>query len=525
MSASAEGPASGAGDAEQATQAVKQEDQSEPPRDNEGGEMGVDTAMETAEDGAAEEQDEEEQAAAESKDAAEADHAEDEAQEGEDGTASAVADAEEGDNNDDAVSMTSETRSSKRKRSQSRDMRHRSASSTIKELASLGLGAIGDGEIISGPRRRRKDGNAGGNTKRGRGGSGRSQSSAEEEAQPQQGAGDDQQAEGGAEEGTRDASAAQPAEGEMVEAGEQAVGGHTEDEGVTRCICGSEGEFTERKIVVTGPPSDNALFSLSSEETLGLMIQCETCKCWQHCICMGLLTEEDCPDVYFCEQCEPELHINLLRQLGFLAPPRSHKKGASTGKSHSRAALARELNHAKAAVAVMAAENAKRLKQHDEWAAREAAHQFAAARKSGRAPHSVLDVEDSAMPPPGSDSPGQAPPASGQYGELGRRQRSTSKINDEEKTPNASGSGTNAIYGFPSAVIPRSPKRRSTLNSRDRDNGGWEAIPPGLLNEDEVWNGHAPANSNDPENPEPENEDMEERDKKRKRDAIAEEDQ
>lgn len=33
----------------------------------------------------------------------------------------------------------------------------------------------------------------------------------------------------------------------------------------------------------------------------------------------------------------------------------------------------------------------------------------------------------------------------------------------------------------------RSPKRRSTMNSRDSMYGGWEAIPPGLLNEDEVW--------------------------------------
>ena len=33
------------------------------------------------------------------------------------------------------------------------------------------------------------------------------------------------------------------------------------DEGVTRCVCGSP------------------------DENLGLMIQCETCKSWQHCAC------------------------------------------------------------------------------------------------------------------------------------------------------------------------------------------------------------------------------------------------
>lgn len=110
------------------------------------------------------------------------------------------------------------------------------------------------------------------------------------------------------------------------------------DEGVTRCVCGS------------------------TDENLGLMIQCETCKCWQHCACMGMHTEEECPDVYYCEQCRPENHIDLLRALGFLASPKVPKRGASRS---SRQAFvkesARELREARDAIRALAAENAARL--------------------------------------------------------------------------------------------------------------------------------------------------------------------
>lgn len=110
------------------------------------------------------------------------------------------------------------------------------------------------------------------------------------------------------------------------------------DEGVTRCVCGS------------------------TDENLGLMIQCETCKCWQHCSCMGMHTEEDCPDVYYCEQCRPENHIELLRSYGFLSV-RVAKRGSGR---HSRPTItkesARELQEARDAIRTLAEENAARLR-------------------------------------------------------------------------------------------------------------------------------------------------------------------
>lgn len=168
------------------------------------------------------------------------------------------------------------------------------------------------------------------------------------------------------------------------------------DEGVTRCVCGS------------------------ADENVGLMIQCETCKCWQHCVCMGMQVEEDCPDVYFCEQCRPELHIPLLRSLGLL--PKASKKG--TGKGGAKYS-ARELKEAKEAIAMLAQENARRQQ------AVEAA-----------APHNSRD-----------------------------RKASHNSRSDGSKE------------------VPKSPKRRSTMNSRDSAYGGWEPIPPGLLADGEPWEG------------------------------------
>lgn len=167
------------------------------------------------------------------------------------------------------------------------------------------------------------------------------------------------------------------------------------DEGVTRCVCGS------------------------ADENVGLMIQCETCKCWQHCVCMGMQVEEDCPDVYYCEQCRPELHIPLLRSLGLL--PKAAKKGTGKGAKYS----ARELKEAKEAIALLAEENARR---------------------------------------------NEAAEAAAAYNSRDRKGGASSRREESKE-------------------IPKSPKRRNTMNSRDSAYGGWEPIPPGLLADGEVWEG------------------------------------
>ncbi|PSK54775.1 hypothetical protein B9Z65_3864 [Elsinoe australis] len=64
---------------------------------------------------------------------------------------------------------------------------------------------------------------------------------------------------------------------------------------VIRCVCGDndENENDERAFVA-----------------------CDACEAWQHNVCMGVsLNEAEQPDHYFCEQCRPEEHKELLEAM------------------------------------------------------------------------------------------------------------------------------------------------------------------------------------------------------------------
>ncbi|KAG6857677.1 hypothetical protein H0H87_004093 [Tephrocybe sp. NHM501043] len=68
-----------------------------------------------------------------------------------------------------------------------------------------------------------------------------------------------------------------------------------EEQGITRCVCGSTGE--------------------DDPDAGEFMVQCETCKVWQHGLCMGFESEDQLyDDDYYCEECKPELHTDLLRK-------------------------------------------------------------------------------------------------------------------------------------------------------------------------------------------------------------------
>ncbi|KAI0058101.1 hypothetical protein BV25DRAFT_1315076 [Artomyces pyxidatus] len=92
-----------------------------------------------------------------------------------------------------------------------------------------------------------------------------------------------------------------------------------EEQGVTRCVCGSTGE----------DDTDAGEF----------MVQCETCNVWQHGLCMGYESEDQLPkDDYHCELCKPELHEELLKKL-FRRPrhssANSHQNSSATRTSRS----------------------------------------------------------------------------------------------------------------------------------------------------------------------------------------------
>ncbi|KAF9268911.1 hypothetical protein L218DRAFT_954337 [Marasmius fiardii PR-910] len=85
-----------------------------------------------------------------------------------------------------------------------------------------------------------------------------------------------------------------------------------EEQGITRCVCSSTGE--------------------DDPDAGEFMVQCETCKVWQHGLCMGFESEDQLhDDDYYCEQCRPEMHTELLKKL-------SKKARQSSTTSHHTAA-------------------------------------------------------------------------------------------------------------------------------------------------------------------------------------------
>lgn len=72
---------------------------------------------------------------------------------------------------------------------------------------------------------------------------------------------------------------------------------------ITRCICGHQELETS-----TIPPK--------VDYDAGLFIQCEECFVWQHGYCVGFASEDDVPDVYYCEQCRPDYHVIVVRPSG-----------------------------------------------------------------------------------------------------------------------------------------------------------------------------------------------------------------
>ncbi|KAJ7497340.1 hypothetical protein FB451DRAFT_227255 [Mycena latifolia] len=95
-------------------------------------------------------------------------------------------------------------------------------------------------------------------------------------------------------------------------------GPEEEENGVTRCICGREddpdaGEF---------------------------MVQCETCKVWQHGLCMGYDSEAQLhDDDYYCEQCRPDFHTEYLKK------SRRKARHSSTTSHHTAAPPRQSRSH------------------------------------------------------------------------------------------------------------------------------------------------------------------------------------
>lgn len=89
-----------------------------------------------------------------------------------------------------------------------------------------------------------------------------------------------------------------------------------EEQGITRCVCGSNGSFFFALIAPLTHPTHSHSSPAGEDETDAgeFMVQCETCKVWQHGLCMGYDSEDQVHDAdYYCELCRPELHGELLK--------------------------------------------------------------------------------------------------------------------------------------------------------------------------------------------------------------------
>ncbi|KAH9485419.1 Putative histone deacetylase complex subunit cti6 [Psilocybe cubensis] len=98
-----------------------------------------------------------------------------------------------------------------------------------------------------------------------------------------------------------------------------------EEQGITRCVCGSAeddpdaGEF---------------------------MVQCETCKVWQHGLCMGYQSEDQVhDDDYYCELCRPELHVELLKKLANKRPRQTSAASRQDPSANSRVSRSHSPSH------------------------------------------------------------------------------------------------------------------------------------------------------------------------------------
>ena len=102
-----------------------------------------------------------------------------------------------------------------------------------------------------------------------------------------------------------------------------------EEQGITRCVCGSTGACPFNKpTFISFNETHTILYEEDDPDAGEFMVQCETCKVWQHGLCMGYESEDQLhDDDYYCEECRPELHqdlikfvVNILLFLQYLIP-------------------------------------------------------------------------------------------------------------------------------------------------------------------------------------------------------------
>ncbi|KAI5961332.1 CTI6 [Candida theae] len=94
-------------------------------------------------------------------------------------------------------------------------------------------------------------------------------------------------------------------EDDLEEGGDEADE-EDEDGEITRCIC-KQDELQSDSINPEFAQFLKRNYKINIDQ--GLFISCEKCGVWQHGYCVGLFTNDDVPDLYWCELCKPENHL------------------------------------------------------------------------------------------------------------------------------------------------------------------------------------------------------------------------
>ncbi|KAG6911131.1 hypothetical protein DXG01_003871 [Tephrocybe rancida] len=234
-----------------------------------------------------------------------------------------------------------------------------------------------------------------------------------------------------------------------------------EEQGITRCVCGSTGE--------------------DDPDAGEFMVQCETCKVWQHGLCMGFESEDQLyDDDYYCEECKPELHTDLLKKRS-KRPPRqssanSHHNPASApsrvSRSHSPSTLLKQPSKRRNTMNSRDAAFDEKLKEIIEATAAEAAaaHDNASVTSGGTRDAQQAN-DDEADPGPGSRK---------------KRKRVEEDIQPKKRTRSASTTsdhpGSVIRDGTPGQVRALTqPTPAPSKPARSNKRGGKKAAPAALI--------------------------------------------
>ncbi|RKP09058.1 hypothetical protein THASP1DRAFT_29141 [Thamnocephalis sphaerospora] len=204
-----------------------------------------------------------------------------------------------------------------------------------------------------------------------------------------------------------------------------------------------------------------------------LMIQCDRCFCWQHGICVGIRSQEACPDFYLCTECQDRADSTEVSELANTATRTGTRSRRMSGGNSNSA----ESNGKGAAVASANSNGAStqtsrsRRSREPEPAPKRSNSNGAGTTGRSRRQRSADDersITRSSEPPPATASGSEESPRAGN-GSTGRRKRKAGASEGEEGETSTDETGSGQTR----------PKKRVSADqlSDDSQSAGSTATP------------------------------------------------